>query len=93
MDDGHESNAPRDPYRGFREALEAVSFVCCYIDEVGIADFLKHTTRFRTLTYSHPTKDNIGPRYCDICKLVVAFGREVGSHRGRSLTGPRTGLR
>ncbi len=48
MDDAHESIASKDSYRGFGETLEAVHFVFCCIDEEGIAEFLKLTTRLRT---------------------------------------------
>lgn len=85
MDDGgHKSiYASKDPYcGGFGETLEAVHFVSCCIDEVGIADFLKHTTRLRTLRYSHSTKGNGAPHDgdWDICKFVTAIEREAGSH-------------
>lgn len=80
MDDGHKGIASKDPYRGFGETLEVVDLVWCCIDEVGIADFLKHTTRLRTLRYSHSTKGNGGPQYWDICKFVTAIEREAGSH-------------
>ena len=87
MDDGgHKSiDASKDQYRsGFGEALEAVDLVGCCIDEVGIADFLKHATRLRSLRYSHSTKRNSGPPDddWDICKFVTAIEREVGSHIG-----------
>ena len=85
MDDGgHKSiYASKDLYRGgFGETLEAAHLVSCCIDEVGIADFLKHTTRLRTLQYSHSTKGNGGPHDgdWDICKFVTAIEREAGSH-------------
>ena len=80
MNDGHKSIASKDPYRGLEKTLEAVHLVSCCIDEVGIADFLKHTTRLRTLTYSHSTKGNDGPQYWNICKFVTAIEREAGSH-------------
>lgn len=83
-DGGHKSiYGSKDPYRGgFGETLEAVHLVSCCIDDVGIADFLKHTTRLRTLWYSHSTKGNGGPYDgdWDICKFVTAIEREAGSH-------------
>ncbi len=57
-DDGHKSIICKDPYRRFGETLEAVHLVSCCINEVGIADFLRHTTRLRTLRYSHSTRRN-----------------------------------
>lgn len=80
MDHGYKSIAFKDPYRGIAETLTSVSFVSCCIDEVGIAEFLKHTTRLRTLTYSHSTKENVGPQCWDICKFVRAIECEAGSH-------------
>ena len=83
-DGGHKSpEESRNIYgNGFGEMLEAVHLVNCCIDEVGIADFLQHTTRLRTLRYSHSTKDNDGSHYknWDICKFVTAIGRRVGCH-------------
>ncbi|KAL9127513.1 MAG: hypothetical protein Q9217_003623 [Psora testacea] len=88
MDDGGSGHnsiyTSEDPYRnGFGETLEAVHLVSYCIDEVGIADFLKHTTRLKTLRYSHSTKGNGGGPYdgdWDICKFVTAIEREAGSH-------------
>ena len=84
MDDGgHKSIcASKDPYGGFAKTLKSVHFMSCCIDGVGIADFLKHTPRLRTLMYSHATEGNGGPhdRGWDICKFVTAIEREAGSH-------------
>lgn len=80
MPEGHMGTAPKDPYRGFGENLKRVSLVSCCIDEVGIADFLKHTPRLKSLYYSHSTKENGGPQDWDICKFVTAIEREAGSH-------------
>lgn len=80
MDDGHKGIASKDPYRDFGKTLEVVHLVSCCIDEVGIADFLKHTTRLRTLRYSHSTKGNGGPQDWNICKFVTAIEREAWSH-------------
>ncbi len=79
-DDSHKSIISKDPYRGFGETLEAVHLVGCCIDEVGIADFLRHTTRLRTLRYSHSSKGNDRSHDWDICKFVTAIGHEAGSH-------------
>lgn len=65
---------------GFGETLEAVHFCYCSIDEVAIADFLKHTPRLRTFCYSHSTKDHGGPLDWDLCKFVTTIERTVGSH-------------
>ena len=72
--------SPRDSYRGFGKTLETVHFVSCCIDEASITEFLKRTTRLRTLRYSHLTKGNGGPHCWNICKFVTAIGREAGSH-------------
>ncbi|MCJ1271614.1 hypothetical protein MMC22_011516, partial [Lobaria immixta] len=80
MDDGHKRVASKDPYGGFGQTLEAVHLVSCCIDEVGIADFLKHTTRLRTLRYSHSTKGNDDSQDWNICKFVTAIEREAGNH-------------
>ena len=66
----------------FGQTLEVVYFPGCYIDHVAIADFLKHTPRLRSLTYSHMSKsDPEGPPLdWDICKFVTAIEREAGGH-------------
>ena len=82
-DGGHKSIcASIDPYGGFAKTLQSVHFMSCCIDDVGIADFLKHIPRLRTLMYSHSTKGNDGPHDKDwnICKFVTAIEREAGSH-------------
>ena len=71
---------PKALDHGIGETLEVVHFVCCSIDEVAIADFLRHALRLRTFMYSHSTKDHGGPRDWDLCKFVTAVEREVGSH-------------
>lgn len=58
---GHKSMASKNLYGGFATTLQTVHLVSCCIDEVGITDFLKQTTRLRTLCYSHTTKGNGGP--------------------------------
>ena len=70
----------KTPIHGIGETLEAVHFLFCSIDEIAIADFLKHTQRLRIFRYSHSTKDHGGPRDWDLCKFVTAIEREVGSH-------------
>ena len=79
-DHSQKSIAPRNPSRSFWETLEAVNFVSCCINEAGITEFLKHTTRLRTLRYSHSTKGNDGSQDWDICNFVTAIEREAGSH-------------
>ena len=66
----------------FGRTLEVVCFPACYIDHVAIADFLKYTSRLRTLKYSHMSKgDPEGPpQDWDICKFVTAIEREAGGH-------------
>lgn len=65
---------------GIGENLEAIHLVYSSIDEVAVADFLRHTPRLRTFRYSHSTKDHGGPQDWDLCKFVTAIEREVGSH-------------
>ncbi|MCJ1364407.1 hypothetical protein MMC16_003517 [Acarospora aff. strigata] len=82
-DGGHRSIcASQDPYGGRAETLKSVHLLRCCIDDVGIADFLKHTPRLRTLKYSHSTKASGVPHDRDwaICKFVTAIEREAGSH-------------
>ena len=82
-DDGHKSIVKsKDLYGAFAKALQSCHFMNCYIDDVSITKFLKHTPRLRTLTYSHSTKSIDGPhdRDWDICKFVTAVEREVGAH-------------
>lgn len=62
------------------EALEAAHLGGCCIDAEGIADFLKHTPRLKTLRYSHSTQHDSLPPNWDICKFVNAVAREAGSH-------------
>lgn len=62
------------------ETLQAAHLVSCFIDEVGIADFLKHTPSLKTLRYWHGTKNDFPIQDWDICKFVNAVEREAGSH-------------
>ncbi len=78
--DSLKSIPSKAPDHGIGETLEAVHFVCCSVDEVAIADFLRHTSRLRTFRYSHSTKNHGGPWDWDLCKFVTAIEREVGSH-------------
>ena len=83
-DGGHKSMyTPNGLYGGgFGDVLEEVHLGSSCIDEVGIASFLKHTTRLRTLRYSHSTKGSDGTRNGDwnICKFLTAIERAAGSH-------------
>lgn len=82
-DGGHGSTyVPKNPYcDSFGEMLVAVHLVNCCVDHVGIANFLKHTKRLKTLRYSHSTKNSCGPdqRVWDICKFITAIEDEAGS--------------
>ncbi|KAI4150264.1 MAG: hypothetical protein L6R39_002316 [Caloplaca ligustica] len=79
--DGHYKNiAYYNPEGGFGKTLVAVNFMACCIDEVGIADFLQHTTCLRTLRYSHTTKIHRGPQDWNLCQFITAIERKVGSH-------------
>ena len=79
-DDGHKNIATNNPEDGFGKTLVAVDLVACCVDEVGIADFLRYTTRLRTLRYTHMTKAHSGPQEWNVCKFMAAIEREVGSH-------------
>ncbi|RDL32655.1 Uncharacterized protein BP5553_09111 [Venustampulla echinocandica] len=70
--------ASKDPYLCYGETLEIVHLAGSCIDEVAIADFLKHTSRLRTLKYSHSKKGD--SEDWDICKFVTAIEREAGSY-------------
>ena len=71
--------ASKDPYLRYGETLETVHLVSCCIDEVAIANFLKHIPRLRTLTYSHSTRGDSDHQDWNICKFVTAIEREAGS--------------
>lgn len=70
--------------------LDKASLGCCCIDEIGIADFLRHTPRLRSLTYSHMTTNDLKKGLSirakhdylmerwDICKFINAVAREAG---------------
>ncbi|KAL8853563.1 MAG: hypothetical protein Q9221_001549 [Calogaya cf. arnoldii] len=65
----------------FGESLETVDLISSDIDHVGIAMFLKHTTRLRKLTYSHSSKDSEGPHNddWDICNFILKIEQGVGA--------------
>jgi len=79
-DDGHKVISSNFPKGGFGKNLVVVDLVACCIDDVGIADFLQHTTRLRTHRYSHSTKAYSGPLEWIICRFLAAIERKVGSH-------------
>lgn len=79
-DDGHKNTAINSPEGGFGKTLIAAHLLACCINEAGITDFLRHTTRLRTLRYAHTTKRQRDPREWNICKFVTAIGRQVGNH-------------
>ncbi|PGH16527.1 hypothetical protein AJ79_01632 [Helicocarpus griseus UAMH5409] len=60
-------------------ALDAVDLMCSSIDEVAMANFLKHAPRLKRLYYSHQTKENGGPRDWHLCGFISAIEREAGS--------------
>ena len=62
------------------ETLRATHLSSCCIDDVGIANFLKHTPNLKTLTYSHCTKIDYPMQDWDMCKFVNAVSREAGSY-------------
>lgn len=69
-----------DKHNGFTMTLETVHFMSCCLDELTIAQFLKHSPRLRTFRYSHSTKDIVGDRDWKICEFVTAIKRETGNH-------------
>ncbi|KAL8918546.1 MAG: hypothetical protein Q9172_005389 [Xanthocarpia lactea] len=79
-DDGHMNNPSNNPERGFGKTLIEVDFAACCLDDVAITDFLHHTTHLRTLRYSHLTKAYSGPQDWNICKIITAIERKVGTH-------------
>lgn len=79
-DDGHMTIPSNVPRFGFGKTLTVIDLVACCIDELGIADFLQHTTRLRTLRYSHLTKTHSGPLEWNLCKFISAIESKVGSH-------------
>jgi hypothetical protein len=79
LEDIPRSLAFRDSHH-IAETLQAAHLVSCCIDEVGIADFLKHTPSLKTLRYWHCTKNDSPIQDWDICKFVNAVEREARSH-------------
>jgi hypothetical protein len=70
----------KNSYSAFATSLETIHLVSCCIDDVGIANFLKYSSRLKTLRYSHKSKQNSGFQDWNICNFVQAIGREAGSH-------------
>jgi hypothetical protein len=62
------------------DTLEVAHLCGCCIDEVGIAEFLKHTPRLKSLIYSHNTQHEDLPPDWDICEFINTVAREAGSH-------------
>ena len=77
MDNGYEANVLKEPPRILGESVVTVNLDTCCIDEVGIANFLKHTPCLQTLSYSHWTKSE---QNWNIGKFVTAIKQGVGSH-------------
>jgi hypothetical protein len=71
--------ASKAPFIRYGETLETAHLESCCIDDVAIADFLKHTPRLRTLKYSHLTRGG-GCQDWNICKFVTAIEREARNH-------------
>jgi hypothetical protein len=78
--DASMARASKDLYLRYGEILETAHLVACCIDEVAIADFLKHTPRLRILEYSHSTRGDDAYQDWNICKFVTAIEREAGSY-------------
>ena len=81
-DNGRTSSLAQNWSYNFGQTLEVAYLGACYIDHVAIADFVKHTPRLRTLTYSHRSKGDPegSPQDWDICKFATAIEREAGGH-------------
>ena len=81
-DNGRMSSLAQNWSYDLGQTLEVVDFSGCYIDHMAIADFLKLTSRLRSLRYTHMRKgDPEGPpQDWDICKFVTAIEREAGDH-------------
>lgn len=92
LTDDH-SSLSRQPYHPtfISETLQAVHIRAGCIDAVGIAAFLAHTPRLRSLRYSHCTKEATDESWdvCtteatdgdwDICALITAISHAVGPH-------------
>jgi hypothetical protein len=78
LEDIPRSLAFRDSHR-IAETLQAAHLIFCCIDDVGIADFLRHAPSLKTLRYMHCTKNASPIQDWDICKFVNAVEREAGS--------------
>jgi hypothetical protein len=73
------SLAFRDSHR-IAETLQAAHLIHCCLDDLNIADFLRHAPSLKTLRYMHCTKNGSRIQDWDICKFVNAIEREAGSH-------------
>ncbi|KAH8645959.1 F-box domain protein, partial [Tricladium varicosporioides] len=71
--------ASKDPYLRYGEALQTAHFVRCCIDEVAIADFVKHTPHLRMIRYSHSTIGDDNKDW-NICKFVTAIENGAGNY-------------
>jgi hypothetical protein len=80
IDNASTALASRDPYLRYGEALETAILLDYCIDEVALADILKHTPRLRILQYSHFTRRDSNHRKWNINKFVAAIERGVGSY-------------
>jgi hypothetical protein len=78
LEDIPRSLAFRDSHH-IAETLQAAHLIFCCIDDVGIADFLRHAPSLKTLRYMHCTKNTSPIQDWDICKFVNAVEREAGS--------------
>ena len=83
MDDGGRTTTSFKspyPYNDFAMNLETVQFAGCNINEIGIAEFLKHSPNLKTLRYSHSITEIAAARDWNIWKFVAAIEREAGNH-------------
>ncbi|KAI0837779.1 F-box domain protein [Hypoxylon sp. FL0890] len=72
--------ASKDPYLHYGATLENAEFWDCCIDDVAIANFVKHAPRLRKLTCAHWSSGNDDHRDWDIRKFVTVIEREAGNH-------------
>ena len=76
---GHRSIMSKYLHCAFTSGIEEIHLGSVFIDEVTIADLLKHTPCLKTLTYWHSTKGT-GSQNWDLCQFVTAIQYQVGSH-------------
>lgn len=70
---GHSNITSKYVYCAFMSSIEEVHLgKGAFIDEVAIANFLKHTPRLKILTYWHLSKDT-GSQNWDLCQLLQPF--------------------